>query len=130
MCMNIFQWFSETFIGKCRFSTYYFEKNLTEISDFNKTKLASKCHPFQVKINCPKFAIDALQQRYHMTFSLSLFVTSRNLLLGVFTENYYNLTNNSCKFQTSVTKRCIFLIKRFGMFRQNVLKVPGKKIIL
>ena len=65
-----------------------------------------------------------------MTFSISLFVTSRNLLFGVFKENYYNLTKNSRKFQTSVTERCTSLSKRSGMFRQKVLKVPGKKINL
>ena len=132
--MNIFQWFLETFIERCRFSTYYFEKDLTEIFYFNKTKLGNsanaECRPFQVKINCPKFIIDGLQQRCHMTFSISLFVTSRNLLFGVFKENYYNHTKNSRNFQTSVTEMCTFLSKRSGMFRQNVLKEPGKKINL
>ena len=132
--MNIFQWFLETFTEKCRFSTYYFEKDLTEIFYFNKTKLGNsanaECRPFQVKINCPKFIIDGLQQRCHMTFSISLFVTSRNLLFGVFKENYYNRTKNSRKFQKSVTEKCTFLSKRSGMFWQNVLKEPGKKINL
>ena len=132
--MNIFQWFLETFVERCRFSTYYFDKDLTEIFYFSKIKLANsanaKCHPFQVKINCPKFIIDGLQQRYHPTFSISLFVTSRNVLFDVFKENYYNLTENSRKFQTSVTERYTFLIKRSGIFWQNVLKVPGKKINL
>ena len=36
--MNIFEWFLETFIERCRFSTYYFQKDLTEILDFDKTK--------------------------------------------------------------------------------------------
>ena len=44
----------------------------------------TKCRPFQVKINCSIFIIDGLQQRCHMTFLVSLFVTSRNLLFGVF----------------------------------------------
>ena len=65
-----------------------------------------------------------------MTLSISLFVTSRNLLFRVFKENYYNLTKNSRKFETSVTERCTFLSKRSGIFRQNVLKVPRKKINL
>ena len=43
-----------------------------------------KCHPVQVKINCSKSLIDGLQQRHHMNFLVSLFVTSRNLLFGVF----------------------------------------------
>ena len=108
-CVNIFQWFWETFIERYRFSTYYFEKDFTEIFDFNKTKLANsantKCRPFQVKINCPKFIINGLQQRCHMPFSVSLFVTPRNLLFGVFKEIY----------QTGVTERCTFLIKRSGI---------------
>ena len=132
--MNIFQWFLETFIKRCRFSTYCFEKDLTEIFDFSKTKLPNsgnaKCRLFQVKINYPTFIIDGLQQRCHMTFSVSLFVTPRNLLFGVFKENYYSLTKNSRKFQTSVTERCTFLSKSSGMFWQNVLKVRGKKINL
>ena len=118
--MNIFQWFLETFMERCRFSTYYFQKDLTEVFDFNKTELAnsanSKCRPFQVKINCPKFIIDALQPRCHMTFYVSLFITLRNLVLGVFKENYYNLTKNSHKFLTSVTDSCAFLSsKRSGI---------------
>ena len=36
--MNIFQMILETFIERRRFSTYYLEKDLTEIFDFNKTK--------------------------------------------------------------------------------------------
>ena len=108
---------------------------MTEIFYFNKTKLGNsanaECHPFQVKINCPKFIIDRLQQQCHMTFSSSLFVTLRNLLfgMGAFKENYYNLTKNSHKFQTSITERYTFRSKHSGMFRQNVLKVPEKKII-
>ena len=38
----------------------------------------------QVKINWSKFIIDRLQQRFHMTFLICLFVTSRNLLFSVF----------------------------------------------
>ena len=45
-------------------------------------------------------------------------------------ENYYNLTKNSRKFQTSVTERCTSPSKRSGMFRQNRLKVPVKKLNL
>ena len=44
----------------------------------------TNCRPFQVKINCSKFIIDKLQQRCHMTLLVSLFVTSINLLFGVF----------------------------------------------
>ena len=45
-------------------------------------------------------------------------------------ENYYNLTKNSRKFQASVTERCTSLSKHYGMFRQNLLKVPAKKLNL
>ena len=45
-------------------------------------------------------------------------------------ENYYNLTKNSRKFQTSVTERCTSLSKCSGMFQQNLLKVPVKKLNL
>ena len=34
--MNIFQWFPETFVERCRFSIYCFERDLTEIFDLNK----------------------------------------------------------------------------------------------
>ena len=44
----------------------------------------TKCRSFQVKINCSKFIIDEPQQWCHMTFLVSLFVTSRILLFGVF----------------------------------------------
>ena len=44
----------------------------------------TNCRPFQVKINCSKFIIDKLQQRCHMTLLVCLFVTSINLLFGVF----------------------------------------------
>ena len=46
------------------------------------------------------------------------------------TENYYSLTKNSRKSQLSVTKRCTSLSNRSGMFRQNLLKVPVKKLNL
>ena len=44
----------------------------------------TKCCPFQVKMNCSIFVIDGIQQRCHMTFLVSLSVTARNLLFGVF----------------------------------------------
>ena len=37
-----------------------------------------------MKINHSKFIIEGLSQRCHMIFLVSLFVTSRNLLFGVF----------------------------------------------
>ena len=38
------------------------------------------------KINCPKFLIDGLQQWSHMTFSVSFFVTLRNLFFSLFKD--------------------------------------------
>ena len=83
-----------------------FEKDLNEIFDFNETKNSAnaKGHSFQVKTNCPKFITDGLQQWCHITFSVFLFATLRNLLFGVFKENYYNLTKDSRKFRTSALK--------------------------
>ena len=87
------------------------------------------CRLFQVKINCSKFIIDG--QRCHMTFLVSLFVTSRNLLFGVFLSRKIITIpqKNICKSQASVTERCTCLSKRSGMFRQNLLKVPVKKLL-
>ena len=45
-------------------------------------------------------------------------------------KNYYNLTENSRKFQANVTERCTSLSKRSGMFRQNLLKVAATKLNL
>ena len=45
-------------------------------------------------------------------------------------ENYYNLTENSRKFQASVTERGTSVGKRSEMFRQNLLKVAVKKLNL
>ena len=80
---------------------------------------------FQVKINCSKFIIDRLQQRCHVTFLISLFVTSTNLLFGVFLPREINR-----KFQASVTERCTSLSNHSGIFPQNLLKVPVKKLNL
>ena len=51
-----------------------------------------------------------------MTFSGSLFVASRNLLFGVFKENY----------QTSITERCTFLSKRSGISAKSFESTWGK----
>ena len=77
------------------------------------------CRPFQVKINRSKLIIDRLQSRRYLTFLLSLFVTSRNLLFDVFLPR-----ENSRKYQASATKRCTSLSKRSVMFRQDLSKVP------
>ena len=45
-------------------------------------------------------------------------------------DNYHNFTKYSRKFQASMTKSCTSLSKRSGMFRQNLLKVPVKKLNL
>ena len=65
------------------------------------------------------FIVDRLQSRCYLTFLISLFVTSRNLLFGVFLP-----VEKSRKYQASVTERCASLSKRSGMFRQNLLQVP------
>ena len=44
-------------------------------------------------------------------------------------KSYYNLTKNN-KFQARVTERCISLSKSCGIFRENSLKVPVKKVTL
>ena len=43
---------------------------------------------------------------------------------------YYNLTKNSRKFQASVTERCSSFSTHSGIFQQNLLKVPVKKLDL
>ena len=88
----------------------------------------TKCPPFQVMINCSKFIADRLQQRCHVTFLIYLFVTSRNLLFGVFCQG--KLLQSYENYQASVTERCTSLSKCSGMFRQNLLKVPVKKLYL
>ena len=72
------------------------------------------------------------QQRCQVNFLSYLFVTSRNLLFGVFLpkKNYYNITKNSRKCQASVSERCTSLCKHSGMFRQNLSKVPVNKLNL
>ena len=88
----------------------------------------TKCRPFQVKINCSKFTIDGLQQGCHMTFLVSLFVTSRNLLFGVFLPKKIITTSQKIDVNASVTERCTSLSKRSGMFRQNLLNGGVKKL--
>ena len=45
-------------------------------------------------------------------------------------ENYCSLMKNSPKFQPNVTERCTSLSKHSRLFRQNLLKVPMKKLNL
>ena len=59
---------------------------------------------------------------------LNLFVCNIKKLSAK--ENCYSLTNNSRKFQESVTQRCISVSKRSGMFWQNLLKASVKKLNL
>ena len=66
-----------------------------------------------------------------MTFLVSLFVKSKLIVWRISAkENYFNLTKNSRKFQSSVNRRYSSLSKRSGMFRQNLLKVAVKKLNL
>ena len=85
----------------------------------------TKCRPFQVKINCSKFIIDGLRQRCHITFLVSLFITSRNSLFGEFLPRKIITI-----LQANVTERWTSLSKRSGMFRQNISKVTVKKLNL
>ena len=45
-------------------------------------------------------------------------------------KNYHNLMENSPKFHANVTERRTSLSKHSRMFRQNLLKVPVKKLNL
>ena len=85
----------------------------------------TKCHRFQVKISCCKFIITRPQQRSHVTFLISFFAISRNLLFRVFLPR-----KNSRKFQASSTERCTSRCKRSGIFLKNLLKVPMKNLNL
>ena len=89
----------------------------------------TKCRPFEVKINCSKLIIDRLQQRCHVTFLIYFFVTSRNLFVWCISakENYYNLTKNSRKFQTSATETCTFSVSAKS-FKSTCEKVESLKI--
>ena len=59
-----------------------------------------------MKINHSKFIIEGLSQRCHMTFLVSLFVTSRNLLFGVF-----------------LPRKVVIILRKIGAnFRQVSLK--------
>ena len=90
----------------------------------------TKCRPFHVKINFSKFRIDRLQQLCHVIFLIYSFVTSRTTIVWFITakENYYNRMKNSPKFWTNVTERRTSLSKLSRMFRQNLLRVPVKKV--
>ena len=63
---------------------------------------------------------------------IALFVTSIKHVGWCISDkkNYYNLTKNNHEFQASVTERCTFLSKSSGIFWQNPLKVPVKKLNL
>ena len=66
----------------------------------------TECRPFRVKIYFSIFIIDGLQQRCRMIFLVSLFVTSRNLLFGVF-----------------LARKIITISQKIaGIFRQVLLK--------
>ena len=78
-------------------------------------------------INCSKFIIDGLQQPYD--FDSFLFIIEKFIVWCISAKkNYDNITKNNHKFQASATERCTSLSKSSGMFRQNPLKVPLKKL--
>ena len=70
----------------------------------------TKFHPFQIKIKCSNFIIDRLLQRCHVTVLIYLFVTSRNLLLGVF-----------------LPRKIISILRKIGV---NFRQVPLKGVLL
>ena len=91
----------------------------------------TKCRPFQVNIICSKFVIDRLQQQCHVTFSIYLFVTSRNFLFGVFLPRKIITVSRKIAVNfREVSLKGVSLSKRSGMFWQNLLKVPVKKLNL
>ena len=99
-----------------------------QIFRYSRNKNKGKLNIYSCKVFT---GIDRLQQRCHMALLVSLFVTLRNLLFGDSAkENYYNLTKNNHKFQASVTERYTSLSKSSGIFRQNPLKAPVKKLKL
>ena len=64
-----------------------------------------------------------------MVFSVSLWVTWRTYSLVYFCQRKL-LRKIVVKFQSSVTERCTSLSTRSGMLRQNLFKVPEKKLNL
>ena len=66
-----------------------------------------------------------------MALLVSLFVASRHVLFGVFLpRKIITILQKITKFQARVTEMCISLTKSAGIFRQNTLKVPVKKLNL
>ena len=71
--------------------------------------MPSRC-PFQIKINCSKFIIDGLHQRCYVTFLVSLFVTSRTLLFGVFLpKKIVTVLRRIAVNFTKMWLKCVFL---------------------
>ena len=67
-----------------------------------------------------------------MTSLVSLFLTSIKPVVWCISakKNYDDLTKNNTEFQATVTERCTSLSKSSGIFWQNPLKVPVKKLNL
>ena len=68
-----------------------------------------------------------------MTLLVSLFATSRNLLFGVFLPRKIITTSQKIAVnfrQLSLKGALISVSERSGMFRQNISKVPVKKLNL
>ena len=66
-------------------------------------------------------------------FLVTLFVTSRNVLFGVFLPRKIItiLQKIGVNFrQVALKERCTSLNKRSGMFWQNLLKIPQEKLNL
>ena len=87
---------------------------------------------FQVKINCSKFTIGWLQEWCYVTFLIYLYVAPRNLSFGIFLSRkiIIILRKIDVNFKQVLLKGVTSLSKLSGMFRQNLLKVPVKKLKL
>ena len=89
------------------------------------------CCPFHVKITCSKFKIDELQQRCHKTLLVSLLVTLRNLLFGVFLpKNIIRILRKITINFRKVSLKGVPFRKSSRIFWQNPLKVPVKRLNL
>ena len=104
------------------FNFDYLQKDGRLLSQANSAN--NNCRPFQVKINCSKFIIGGLQQQGNMTLSVSLFVTSRNLLFGVSLLWRKVITNNLKKITINfrqVPLKCVLFSIRIHELEHELL---------
>ena len=78
----------------------------------------TNCHPFPVKMNFSQFIIDGLQQQCHMTLLVSF---------SFFSFFFFFFCNiEKLNFLMYLCEES----KSSGMFQQNILKIPVKKLHL